>query len=184
MGDFLPPIFLNCLSALHTEEYISVAKLGKTHALGGMLNIYFEVGVVDDSINVLFVKENNGYIPYFVEKLDIHGEKGYVLFEEIKSKEAAQKLVNKEVYCKAKIFNQYFEPLEDELLALIGYTAFNGHHRIGEIREIYDNTAQLLAEIEHDQGTVLVPLIEEFIVSIDDNKKIVILDLPEGILEL
>ena len=92
--------------------------------------------------------------------------------------------MNKKVYFTSDKFNQFFKEIEDDLLELVGYTAYNGSLLIGEITEIYDNTSQLLAEIKHNQETFLVPLVEDFIISIDDAKKKVIMELPEGILTL
>ena len=169
---------------LSQETYIQIATLGKTHALSGMMNIYFDVEVHHSGFKVVFIEEKTGYSPYLVKQVNVHGEKGYIHFEDINSKEAAQVLVNKTVFVKSSQFDQFFKYVENDLFDLMGYTVYNGKEYIGEITEIFDNTAQLLAEIKKQDQVYLIPLIEEFIISVDDAKKKLVMELPEGLLNL
>ena len=103
------------------ENYIQVAVIGKTHSLTGKLNIYFEVEVKNTSFKVVYVKEVNKYIPYFIQELEAKGENSYILFEDVNNKEKAQRLVNCEVFVKEKDFDKYFIELEDDYEDYIGF---------------------------------------------------------------
>jgi len=68
----------------------------------------------------------------------------------------------------------------------IGYLVIGpGNARIGSISEIISNNGQwLLNVISADRKNILIPFHEHFIVRIDKRKKIVVMDIPEGLLEI
>ena len=56
---------------------------------------------------------------------------------------------------------------------------------VGTISEIIENPGQLLLAIIAPAGKeLLIPFHKDFIVSIDKKKKIIVMDLPEGLLEI
>ena len=55
---------------------------------------------------------------------------------------------------------------------------------IGTIQRINDSNAQPLFEIEKDGIEILVPLIDDFIVNLDRINKKIILNTPEGLVDL
>ena len=58
------------------------------------------------------------------------------------------------------------------------------HENIGFINDIYNNKLQNLIEIKNKEKKILIPFVKNYIVKIDKKNKIVILDLPEGMLDL
>jgi 16S rRNA processing protein RimM len=69
---------------------------------------------------------------------------------------------------------------------LIGYLVIGaGNARIGSISEIISNNGQwLLNVISADRKNILIPFHEHFIIRIDKRKKIVEMDIPEGLLDI
>ncbi len=56
---------------------------------------------------------------------------------------------------------------------------------IGTVSEIIDTHGQLLMNLSSPAGKeILIPLHEDFIVSVDKRKKVLLLDLPEGLTEI
>jgi 16S rRNA processing protein RimM len=55
---------------------------------------------------------------------------------------------------------------------------------IGKIVSINDSSAQPLFEIMKDETEILIPMIDAFIVQIDRANKKVVLDTPEGLVDL
>ena len=55
---------------------------------------------------------------------------------------------------------------------------------MGLIEDVREYPQQFLASIQYQEKEVLIPLNEAFIVEIDKTKKLLILDLPDGLLEL
>ena len=55
---------------------------------------------------------------------------------------------------------------------------------VGVIEEILDMPQQEMTLIRYKKREVLIPLNEELILEIDEKKKQVMVDLPEGLLDL
>jgi 16S rRNA processing protein RimM len=55
---------------------------------------------------------------------------------------------------------------------------------VGTIQSINDSTAQPLFEVLKDDVEILIPMIDHFLVKIDRENKKVIMDLPEGLIEM
>ncbi len=56
--------------------------------------------------------------------------------------------------------------------------------RIGIITSINDRSAQPLFVIDADGKEVLIPMIDEFIQKVDRTKKEIILQIPQGLIDL
>lgn len=69
---------------------------------------------------------------------------------------------------------------------LIGYEVLiDGDRLLGTITEIIPNPGQLLLNVLTVQNrNVLIPFHEHFIVSINKTRKIIVLDIPDGLLEI
>jgi 16S rRNA processing protein RimM len=55
---------------------------------------------------------------------------------------------------------------------------------VGKIQSINDSTAQPLFEVLKGDIEILIPMIDHFLVKIDRENKKVIMDLPEGLIEM
>ena len=55
---------------------------------------------------------------------------------------------------------------------------------VGSIVSVNDRTAQALFEIINQGKEILIPIIDEFIVSIDRESKILTVQTPDGLLDL
>jgi len=58
------------------------------------------------------------------------------------------------------------------------------HGVLGEIKEIIEYPQQEMAAIIIKEKEVLIPLNEQLILEIDEEKKLISMDLPEGLLNL
>ena len=58
------------------------------------------------------------------------------------------------------------------------------HGELGSIVEVDDSTVNTLFVIDHDGEELLIPAQEEFIVKMDNKKKQMTVDLPEGLVNL
>jgi 16S rRNA processing protein RimM len=69
---------------------------------------------------------------------------------------------------------------------LIGYSVFAPENNLlGSISDLISNNGQwLLNVMSLNKKNILLPFHEHFIISIDKKKKIVVMDIPEGLLEI
>ena len=74
----------------------------------------------------------------------------------------------------------------EEINSLIGYNVVTSDNiTLGTIKEVIQNPGQwLLSVISDSNKTILIPLHEHFIVKIDNEKKLLIMEIPEGLTEI
>lgn len=74
----------------------------------------------------------------------------------------------------------------DDIQSLIGYKVLiQNDILLGTITEVIPNPGQWLLNINSPENKeILIPFHEHFIVSIDKKKKIIVMDIPEGLTEL
>jgi 16S rRNA processing protein RimM len=60
-----------------------------------------------------------------------------------------------------------------------------GDRLLGEVTNIIENPGQILLILKSPEGKeILIPFHEDFIVSINKKKKLIEMDLPEGLTEI
>ena len=120
---------------------------------------------------------------YKVERLSLNGEKGVVKFEGVNTEQEALSLLKFKMY----LASADFPDLEDDgnVLELLNYKVFDKEKGyLGEVSEINDQTAQTLITVKNNRIEILIPLVEEFIESIDTEKKEIHVDVPPALLSL
>lgn len=134
----------------------------------------------------VFLLEGKQLIPFFIEKTRL--QKSNLLrikFEDIEDEPAADLLMKKELYLPLALL----PPLEGNKFyyhEILNFTAADqNQNAIGIIKGVNDQTAQALLVIEAEGGNeVLVPLHDDFIVSLNRDEKTLHLRLPDDFLSL
>ena len=173
---------------IRKDDVYLIGKLTKTHGLKGEVNFQFTDDVWDTTDSDYLICEVDGIlVPFFIDEYRFRSDTtALVKFEDIDSADAAQFLVNSDVYFEKK----YQEELDEDEVSLnyfIGFTMINGDDNsiIGEIVDIDDNTENWLFIVERANGDeVMIPAHEEFISEIKQEERQMVMDLPLGLLDL
>ena len=167
-------------------EYFKIGKLAAVHGLKGELLLKHELGKQTSlkGLQAIFVEEKkNAFLPWFIESAKSKSAEEIILkLETIDAREAAIKLVQKEVWLPEPDFKKF--AAKSSPVNLLGYTIVNDTTPLGEILEIIEQPHQLLCRLEINSKEVLVPLHDEFLNKIDHRKKQVIVTLPEGLIDI
>jgi len=173
-------------------NFVEVGFVRKTHGVDGAVKVVVEDEYWEDVVQAeVFLLEQKGQpIPYFVESKRSAGDLLIVQFEDVDSPEAAQQLV------KAKLFLRESDilPEEERQLEVEEVYTFNylkgfllsdkEQGEIGKILEVIELPQQEFALIEYAGQERMIPLHEQLILEINEGEKTVLLDLPEGLLDL
>ena len=80
---------------------------------------------------------------------------------------------------------------EEDLVGEMTWDSFIGYQvidevqgKIGEITDVDESTINVLLQIDREGEEVLLPAVEELILSADHENKRLIVSLPEGLLDL
>ncbi len=167
-------------------EYFKIGKFISVHGLKGELLLKHSFGKKTSlkGLQAVFIEEKkDSFIPWFIESAKIkNGEETYIKLEGIDTREDAIKLIQKETWLPETDFKKF--AAKSAPAALLGYVIYNEKESLGEILEVIEQPHQLLCRLEINGKEALIPLNESSLRKIDHANKKVIVELPEGLLEI
>lgn len=162
-------------------------RVSKTFGTGGelVLNLYDTFPYENPVGESVFVAIDGIGTPFFFQSFRRQGQrKAVAVFDDLESEYRASELVGKEFFVYAEAEK---EEANDEIYLedLIGYSIqIEGHTTVGRITDYIDSEFNPLFEVEWGGEGILIPAVEEFFVAIDEQKRTIRLDLPEGLLAI
>jgi 16S rRNA processing protein RimM len=155
---------------------IPVAKILKSNGIEGDLLVgLLDIGIEDiDTTEPVFVVFDGLPVPFFIESIEAKGRtRAIVHLTDIDSLEDAEETVGREILLDA----EYEDDGEEDFT---GWMLFDGEKLIGTITGIEEIPGNPCLEV----AGALIPLHEDFIVSADPQKRILVMNLPEGLLSV
>ncbi len=174
------------------DDITAVGKLLKTHALKGELNVMLDIdpGYLEEG-NPAIIDIDGIYVPFYAESIRTKGSFSFLVkFEGIDTEIEAKKIVNKTIFALRDPLKDFMLENFDEEYALyddiIGWSIKEADgEEIGKVIDIDTNTENELFIVETPNSkTVYIPLTEDFIERMDEESKTIIMNLPEGLLDL
>ena len=172
---------------MRKEDCFYLGKIAKKFSFKGEVLIYLDTDEPEiyENLESVFIEYNKHLVPFFIENSSLHKNDFLrVRFEDIKNEEEADGILGSLVYLPLKMLPKlsgnkfYFHEvigfeIEDKRLGVFGI-----------IQSINDSSAQTLFEVLNGEIEILIPMIDQFLVKIDRENKKVIMDLPEGLVEM
>lgn len=165
------------------EEYYKIGKIGKSHGVKGEVSFHFSDDVFDRTdAEYLMLCIDGLLVPFFMEEYRFRSdETALVKFCDIETQERAAELTGCEVFFSREMSDSDNENVSwAEIVGFMLKDKATGND-IGRISSVDDTTVNILFELE--DGT-LIPASDELISNININKKEIVIELPEGILDL
>lgn len=172
---------------IRREDTIHVGEFRKTHGLYGELNAVLDIesGILNDEIP-LIIDMDGILVPFYIESARSKGEfSSLVKLKGVDSETEAKAFVNKDIF----MMKRDLEGLADEegVYAddLTGYDIVDENgEEVGRITGIDTTTENVLFVVEKDGRTIFIPVVDEFVEDVDDEKHVVVMRLPDGLLDL
>ena len=172
---------------MRKEDCFYLGKIAKKFSFKGEVLLYLDTDEPElyENMESVFVEFNKNLVPFFIKNSSLHKNNFLrVQFEDVDSETEADSIMNCEVYLpldrlpKLSGNKFYFHEvigfeIEDKRLGVFG-----------KIVSINDSTAQPLFEVLNGEVEMLIPMIDQFLVEIDRKSKKVVMDLPEGLVEM
>ncbi len=168
------------------SNLVEIGKTGKPHGVKGELRLRIEGAYLEDALkaSVIFIETKGQQLPYFVEQLKI-GNAAIVKLEDITRKEDAMLLANATLFLRDEDVSIKVIDADLVFAYLKGYQLEDiAIGVIGTIKTIEEYPQQEMAIVDYKEKEVLIPLHEALIQQIDKAKKVLLMELPEGLLEL
>ena len=167
-------------------RYNSIGKIVATFGLTGELVVKHHLGKKTSlkGLETIFLEEKKDeLLPYFVESARLKSaEEVYLKLEGISSREAAQKLSQKDIWLTEDDFQKFAS--RSAPISLLGFHLVNEGDDLGEILEVIEHPHQVLCRIDLNGKEALIPVHTETLQKIDKKKKQVHVILPEGLLDI
>ena len=168
------------------ENIIIIGKIAKADGVKGLIRPDIDLGYEKTLAKApfVFIFIDGLPIPFKIMEVNVHRDYAFKL-EDIDSPEKVQRFINlplgiheKDMLLKRKFAESGIKKWE-------GYTISNQCETIGRIVEVASFPGQLMAVVENNAGkTYHIPFVDEWIVTVDLDTKIIDMNLPDGILEV
>lgn len=168
------------------KHYHSIGKLVASFGLKGEIVLQHGLGKKTSlkGLEVLFIEQKKDeLLPYFIEATRIKSENEiYIKFEGIDTKERTIPLLQRPAWMQESDFEKYAG--KSSPISLVGFHIIDNGNDLGEILEVIEMPHQVLGRIVINQKDALIPLHEETLQKIDRRKKQVLVQLPDGLLDV
>ena len=163
-----------------------IGKISGIHGLKGEITFYHQLkkNTRFATWDCILIEINpKSYIPFFIASIkSISSDECICKFEEINTRDEAKKIVNKTIYSS---INYHVEIKDDTgLQQYLGYQIYDGENFIGEIIDAVETKMNNMFVINYNDREVLLPSQKELILSIDKTNKKMVMNIPEGLLDL
>jgi 16S rRNA processing protein RimM len=166
--------------------YRNIGKLASTFGVKGEMILHHHLGKKTSlkNLEAVFIEEKKDeMLPYFIEHAKIKsGNEIFLKLEGINTKEAAQKLLQKELWLTEEDFEKHAG--KSAPISLVGFHLIDKENDLGEIAEVIEQPHQLLCKLFINGKEALIPIHDKTLQKIDKKKRQVYVDLPDGLLEL
>lgn len=168
------------------KESFKIGYITKTRGLKGEVQLFFEYEEPELlELDSIFIEINKQLVPFFVSSYKLHSNNtGYFYLEDVDHIDKTQELIRKNVFLPN---SKRPEREEGELLIqdLKGFTVFDRDRgELGVILEVNEYPQQFVATVSYLSQEILFPLNDDFIEEIDEDRKEIRMNLPEGLLDI
>lgn len=173
------------------NEIEAIGYVAKTHGIKGEINLRLDTDFNPEDFRFLVFEIDTIFVPFKIKQARGNAnDSRIVLLDGVDDVEEAKMFVGKTAYVlKSELINNpLYENVEKEggiyLSDLVGYTLEDENGRlIGEITGFNDDTQNFLLEVKlHDGERCFIPYVDEWVLELDAEKKILMMNLPEGLI--
>ena len=171
---------------------MSIGYTKKAFGVKGELKMKIEDKYLEDffKAEVVFLKIGGKTVPFFLDGVRVSNSL-LAKFEDIDSPEDALPITSKEVFLRERDVIKEEERefvVENEDLEFSIYKGFKIESEefglIGEIEEILEYPQQEMALVRFNEKEILIPMNEQLIETVLSEERKLIMNLPEGLLDL
>ncbi len=165
---------------------LPIGKILSAHGLKGEVTIALNVkdANIINNWNAIMLELNSGsYIPYFIETARvIDGNQVLCKLEDINNPEQAKLLSGITVYNSPYI--KVDTVVNTDWDSFTGFTLINSAKQtIGTITSVIEIKKQPYWQLQVSDKDMMIPIIEDWVVDVQPNKKVIIINLPDGYME-
>lgn len=168
------------------ENILQVGRTQKPYGIRGEINVLFHKAEYAELDTEFYFLDIDGIpVPFYVDEFTFTTDvSARVKFEDVNDEKEASRYVNLEIFLPRETINEEHMENKDDWGMFIGYTIVDQHgETLGVIREVDSSTLNVLFIVLQAENELLIPATEDFIVAVDEEKKLLEMFLPEGLID-
>jgi len=179
--------FFNLNIMLDKKNLTPIGKITKPHGIHGEMSFSFTTDIFDnENLPFLIVELDGLLVPFSIKMYRLKSDaSGFLQLEGIDTEDQAQEFSGLDIYLQTDIISK-MEEVNYESEYFVGFNLIEQTKgMIGLVSDIDRSTANALFVVEQEDGKeLLIPIAEDYILDIKQDKKEILLELPEGLLDL
>jgi 16S rRNA processing protein RimM len=172
---------------MRKEDCFYLGKIVRKHSFRGGVVAKLDTDEPElyQNLESIFVLLNNNLVPFFIDQILLQkGNQLRLKFEDVDSEADANAIMGAGLYLpleflpKLKGNKFYFHEIVNFEIEDVNFGLF------GVIKRVNDRSAQPLFEIDFNGKEIFVPMIDDFIKKVDRKNKKILVETPEGLIDL
>lgn len=163
----------------NTSPFSQVGHVVRSHGIKGELKVLFESEdtTLIDKLEMLYLQTDRGdFYPCRIANLRVEGKGNkisfFVQFEHIADRSSAEKLRGRALFIETEKAVDFFTESTNDEDSLIDFEVLNEQDQsIGLVIDVMDNGAHLIISVATTSGSLLIPVVDEFVLEIHEETK-------------
>lgn len=169
------------------EDCFYLGKIVKKYSFKGevLAKLDTDQPEIYENLDAVFLELRNNLVPFFVESSQLHKSTLLRLkFEDVETEADADAIMKSNLYLPLNLLPK-LEGNKFYFHEVIGFTIEDKNFgEVGLIKSINDSTLQALFEVDRHGTEILIPMNDEFILNVDRENKTILVETPEGLIDL
>ena len=169
------------------EDCFYLGKIVKKYSFKGELLAKLDTDQPDiyENLDAIFIEVNDTLIPFFIERSKLHkSDLLRIKFDDVTNEADADALMKCDLYLPLDLLPK-LDGKKFYFHEIIGYQLNDENFgRVGTVKGVNDSTSQALFEVDRDGIEILIPMNDDFIISLDREAKTITVNTPPGLIEL
>lgn len=172
------------------DELIAIGRYNKPHGVAGEISATIDVDLDTlQGLSCLVTDIDGIFVPFFVNACRPKSQETVLLtIDGIDNEKEVSRLVNHDIYALKRDYRQESLDSDADGFPLDYFIGFELHdsdgQRVGEITDVDEQTENAIFIVDREGAELMVPATDELIVEFDLDKKVMVMDLPQGLLDL
>ena len=169
------------------DDHYLTGSLLKTTGNKGELILKFNNDLSEEiqKLESIFIEVDGKLVPFFIEKIKIKSTQTIVVkIEGLNDESKSSEFVGYDFYFSEQQKDD-FDVETEEFVDVQGYQVKDQNDEvIGEVIEYLQIKENPLLNLKTEKGEVLIPANDELIIEVDDDQKIIYIEIPNGLFDI
>ena len=172
--------------SFNSKDYFQLGTIIRSHGIKGDLVIYLDADNPSSykKLKSVFLKDGDELKEWKIVSGRVLGQLATFHFAGIEDRNTSDLMIKKEVFLPLKMLT----PLKEKQFyfhEVIGFQITDMKAgALGEVTQVYELPQHPVLAIHYQNKEILIPAVPEFILHVDREKKIIEMDLPDGLLDI